>query len=278
MRDPKLFLAGAMAGVSLILFSERPAGAQAEPLWPTFAISAGAFLAESDSTLRVDATELQVGTEVDFEGDLGLDEEETLVSARLEWRFAKRHQLALSYFASDREGGGRLERTIVVDDTVFPVGLDVESALERRQIELAYTGWLVREESFGAGLSLGIVHYDLDASIRGRVQIGPFPFFREESWSESAPIPMIGAELRGAPLDRLVLFGRVRYLPRVKVEQVEGEALGFTAGAEFRIVGPLAVGVGYESDSLELEADEEEWHGKADLDLDGFRVYLRAAF
>ena len=79
MRDPKLFLAGAMAGVSLILFTERPAGAQAvEPLWPTFALSAGAFLAESDSTLRVDATELQVGTEVDFEGDLGLDEEETL--------------------------------------------------------------------------------------------------------------------------------------------------------------------------------------------------------
>jgi hypothetical protein len=89
---------------------------------------------------------------------------------------------------------------------------------------------------------------------------------------------MIGAELRGAPLDRLLLFGRARYLPRVKVGEVEGEALGIAVGAEFRVVGPLAVGLGYESDSLELEAEEEEWRGNADLDLDGFRVYLRAAF
>jgi hypothetical protein len=253
-------------------------GTDVPGLWPTFSASAGALLASHDSSLRLDAGAVVAGTEVDLERDLGLEEDETLLAARLAWRFADRHQLALAYFASDRSGGRRLERTIVVDDTVFPVGIDVDAALDRRQLELAYTGWLVKRERFGAGLALGAVLYDLDAEVSAATAIGPIPIARTERWSESAPAPAIGVELRGAPLDRLVLHGRIRHLPRVRIDDVEGEATGFSVGAEYRIAGPFALGVGYERDALELEAESDDWRGSADLDLSGFRLSLLALF
>ena len=55
-------------------------------------ISAGAFLAKIDSTARVDSASLGIGTDVDLEDDLDLNEDETTFYGNATWRFFENHR------------------------------------------------------------------------------------------------------------------------------------------------------------------------------------------
>jgi hypothetical protein len=93
-----------------------------------------------------------------------------------------------------------------------------------------------------------------------------------------APVPMIGLALKGSPVRRLVLHAEARYLPRVTVEDVDGEATTFSLGADFQVAGPLHVSVAYEGTTYEVDIARDDWRGAVDLDSKGFRAGLRLSF
>ena len=62
------------------------------------------FFANLETKVRLDGTGGVLGTNIDFEQDLGLDDTKTRIMAEGYWRFFERHRLDVSYFDLDRSG------------------------------------------------------------------------------------------------------------------------------------------------------------------------------
>ena len=68
------------------------------PMGKRFTISAAAFVANLDTRVQVNASSGIVGTRIDFEQHLGMQDTRSMPAFQAEWRFARKHQLALGYF------------------------------------------------------------------------------------------------------------------------------------------------------------------------------------
>ena len=269
------------AGSALVLaFLAGTADAQTDYLWPDFAASAGAYLLSTSDKIGVEGEIGALGRPVDVSADLGLPDDETLLSASFDWAFAERHSVGLSYYSNDREGSREIQTTIQIGGRVFPVGARVEAALETTSIEGHYDWWFLRHDPFGLAASFGLVYLSLDASATATARIGPGggSVTRSASADTALPVPMIGVAVKGRLWGRLVLHGYARLLPSVTIGDYEGEAASYGAGADFYIVGPLGVGLAYEGATYQADVAADDWTGSVDLDTSGWRLYLRAAF
>jgi hypothetical protein len=83
-----LFLAAVLA----------PAGAMAQAArGDTFVFRIGGFFPNIDTHARADSNSGLIGTTIDFETDLGLEDSKTLPILDATWRFLPHHRLQLSY-------------------------------------------------------------------------------------------------------------------------------------------------------------------------------------
>jgi hypothetical protein len=276
-RDLRLVGLGPLA---LVASCATAAHAETDHLWPRFGISAGAYDISVDDEIRIDGTIGSSGREIDLDADLGLPDSNTVLTLGLEWAFARRHSVELGYAKDEREGSRSIFREIEIGDTVFPIGTEASVSFETTVIEGAYTYWFVRKDDFGFGGSFGLVDLGLDAKVSATVRSGSsgVTLSEEASASTDLPVPMIGIALKGSPIDRLVLYGRGRVLPSISVGDYDGEAGIYTVGAEFFVIGPLALGVSYDGSYYKADVDNSSWRGSIDLVSKGWHGYLRAAF
>jgi hypothetical protein len=268
-------------GFALLGFLAAASGeAQTSPLWPHLSLAAGAASLDSDDKIRIDASATIEGTTLDLEADLGLPESETVTAVGLDWQFGERHSLGLRYTALEREGAQSIDRVFRIRDVVFPVSAQMRTRFDTTALDAFYSYWFVRRESFGAAVSLGVSAVEFDAAVEGTARFGPGSVTETRSVAANtdAPVPMIGLALKGSPFRRLVLHAEGRYLPRVTVEDIDGEATTYSIGADFQIAGPLLVGVAYEGTTYEVDIARDDWRGAVDLDSKGFRAGLRLSF
>ncbi|MFB3083063.1 MAG: hypothetical protein ACE1Z4_06360, partial [Gammaproteobacteria bacterium] len=61
-------------------------------------IDVGVFSATQSTTLRLDALDGTIGTQIDFEENLGLEDREETPRFDLLWRYKKRSSVSVSYF------------------------------------------------------------------------------------------------------------------------------------------------------------------------------------
>lgn len=272
-----------LAAIFTLAFAIAAAGqAQAETdfLWPTFAVTAGGFRINTNDEIRINGTVDRTSAEFDLSADLGLPEAKTVLAAGFDWGFAEKHSLGLRYYALKREGSRSISRNIQIGNTVFPVGATVSGRFDEDTIEANYTYWFVRHEQFGFGGSLGLVYLSLDAQASATVQLGGggVTVTRRASANTDLPVPMIGLALKGSPLNRLVLRANAMFLPSVTIGDVSGSAAVYSVGAEYYVVGPLAIGASYDGTFYDVDVDASHWDGSVNLSSDGFRAYLRVAF
>ena len=135
--------------------------------------------------VKVDAAGLS-GTDIDFENDLGMDEEDyPVIEAFLG---AGNHHLSAAYYKADYSGTATLTRNINFNGVTFPVGALTASSLEYDAYDVMYWYDIINLENFLAGGSLGIV---------GRVEVfdGDIAIQTtglDQRVSFTAPIPQLG--------------------------------------------------------------------------------------
>lgn len=257
-----------------------PAAAETDYLWPRFAIDAGAYEISTTDEVRIDGELGLGGQAIDLSADIGLPDSETLLSAKLDWAFADHHSLEFAYYSLDRSGSRSTSREIEIGGIRFPVGASASIDFKNTSLEAAYTYWFMRRDSFGLGGTLGLVYLSLDAEASATFQFGGGggTLSEQASANTDLPVPMIGVAVKGRPWERLVLYGRARFLPSVTVGEYSGEAGSFSVGANFYVWGPLALGASYDGAYYNADVDKSSWSGSVDLAVEGWRLYLRAAF
>jgi hypothetical protein len=89
-----------------------PCAAGANPLDDTFALSIGAFILNTNTTVRADGSAVEVGTPIDVERQLGISDR---TSFRLDgyWRFLERHKIRVMYFDESRSSQKNITDEIV---------------------------------------------------------------------------------------------------------------------------------------------------------------------
>ena len=136
-------------------------------------------------TVKVDDQGIS-GTKIDFESDLGMEEESyPVIEAFIG---AGNHHLSAAYFKADYSGTATLTRTIYFNGIEFPVSGLTASSLEYNAYDVMYWYDIIDLENFLAGGSLGIV---------GRVEVFDGDLViqttgLEEKVGFTAPIPQLG--------------------------------------------------------------------------------------
>lgn len=266
--------------LALVAAGVAPAAAETDHLWPTFTVDAGSYTLSTSDKIKVNGEIDVLGREIDLGTDIGLPDNKTLLSLKLDWAFADRHSLGFGYWSLDRSGSRSIAREIEIGGVVFPVGAEASLDFQTTSIDATYTYWFMRSERFGLGGSFGLVYLGLDAKASATARIGSAgtAVTREASASTDLPVPMIGIAMKGSPWSWLVLYARAGFLPSVTVGDYSGQAGAYSLGADFYVWGPLALGASFDGNYFDAEVDAGNWNGSVDLASNGFRFYLKAGF
>ena len=204
------------------------------------------------------------GTTIDFDKDLGIDDEDyPSVEAFVG---LGDHHLSLTYTEIDYSGKKTLTRDIVFNGETYSVGAPVTSSIEYTMIDLHYQYDLLDLENILAGFSLGGVFQVkyLDGDIRLKTT------GIDEVEDITLPIPMVGVNLHlGILAD--ILEARVR-----------GTAIGYSGNTIYELMADISftpfpfmdIHGGYKTFVIDIDEDDVIF----DYDMTGPYVALTVSF
>ena len=156
--------------------------------WDRLNIDVGVFSATQDTTLRLDAFDGAIGTQIDFEDNLGLDDREEQPRFDLLWRYKKRSSVSVSYFKLERNTVAPLTITIkwgdiVIDPVISPA---VRTVYDIEVISAQWGYSFFRTPKWDARFTIGIYAMDFFASIQDPAAA------QQEEGDVLAPLPVVG--------------------------------------------------------------------------------------
>ena len=269
-----------LAPLLLLVFSlALPAPAQPAPdlLFPRFSVTGGASPADFETNARIDPDEgIGEGTLISFEDDLGLEDSLTLQRFGVQWRPFARHELAASYFSTQREGLEQIDRTIVFRDETYQVNALVGTQFDLDYWSATYTYWARRAPRSGIGITLGVAALSMNAGVSA-TQPGTTVTVTQTAETE-VPVALAGIQTRFALMDQLHGDVSVATLPSVTIEDYTGTALTGTARLEYRPLRWLGIGAAYHYFRLDVDVAAADLGGSLDMTIRGPEAYLRLAF
>jgi hypothetical protein len=263
-----------LASTLLFLAFSAPALAQPDPdVLDKVSIRVGTFLSSSTTILQVNG-EIP-GTEFNFEEALGLGSSKSLGRYELDWRFARKHTLALGYYKYDRSETNRIEGEIIFDDVVFPVDTVVESSIGLDFASIYYTYWPYRRQDRALGLSGGLVTMSISAGLKNLPREGEPIVDLEGEASTDLPVPGVGASYRQLFGESFLLDARANFVPTLSFGDYEGDTLNASAALEYRFLDHYAIGAAYSFFGFRVELDRPNFNGSISYKIRGGQAYLR---
>jgi len=244
----------------------------------TFRLNVGGFLPAVDSALSISSKNLNTGTQIDLEDDLGFDEDVTLAQVSGYWRFAPRHRILAGYYAFDRDASKSITEEIQIGDKLFDIGASVYTNWEIDFFQVSYAYSFLQTEKLEVSGSVGLYYLDTEITLRGEGFIsdgqGGWTVAGEISDGESVglPIPLLGlaAELQLSPKWRAKFGGRYFTL---SIDEWSGHILEATAALEFLFHKNFGIGTGYSYFDINVERDREARVSELDYTYGGVQIY-----
>jgi hypothetical protein len=248
---------------------------QAEPqpaaypnMYRRMGLSLGAaFYSNFDSTAQID-TSTSVGTVLDLEDFLGIDDDSLVARVDAFYSFSPRHRIDLSLYDIERDGRRAIEDDIQVGPVVIPAG-EVDTQLDTLIVKAAYRYNFVADTRTAIGASLGLHTLGIDLAIES------VDFEVSEEFRATAPLPVLGLHGEYALSERWKLLGSTELF------QIDlGYAEGFLADNRLALEHDLFehVGWGLAFNGFQLDAEVEDSPLVTDLEYayQGLFLYLRA--
>ena len=229
-------------------------------------VGLGAFYATASTNASYDST-TGVGTNVNFENMLGLDEHTSVVLASFRWRFAENWALSAEYFNLPRDGKQVLQQDITWGDTTYPAGSNVKSDFNVEDIRVMVDWSFFKRKDKEVGIGFGLHVMGLDGSISGTG-------FSEERADVLAPLPVLSVHGNFALTERWAVAMRVDWLS-VNYQDYSGGLRATGVDVAYQPFRNVGFAFGYRSLALDVDVDSGDWIGTADVNFTGpsFQVY-----
>jgi hypothetical protein len=266
-----IFRTALYCAATAILICHAPATSAQEQEYDRFSISLGVFLTDRESKTRLNGSLGNDGSDVDLESDLGLDRSDTVFRLDGYYRFNESHRIDFSAFDLSRSKTRVIDEEIEWGDTVFPINVNIKSQFSLAIYKLAYTWSFMRRENAYLGLTAGLYVASFGAKLSAS-DIGSV-----ESDSLTAPLPVIG--LRGQyELSEKFTFRASGELFSLNFNEYDGTLIDLYAGIDYQLSEHAAIGLGFNSVSLDVGVTRNRFNGNLDWKYDGGLLFLKFDF
>lgn len=256
--------------VALMLLA--PAWAFAQPATDDrFSVSLGAFITNRDTDTRLDSATLGTGTVIDFETDLGLESSDSVVRLDGHYRFSRKHRVNFSVFDLSRDSSKAIQRDIQFGDEIFAIDTAVNANFDLAIYKLAYTYSFMQRGNGYAGVTLGAYVAD------SKVSLGEQNLGQAEIREITAPLPVFGLRGEYDFSDRLTLSASGEFFA-IEFDNVDGSLIDLYLGIDYQIIEHLALGLGFNSVNIDVDATKSDFGGSLDWRYDGALVFLKFDF
>lgn len=233
-------------------------------------ISAGALWGESNVTANLSTGRVGIGAIVDFEDDVGLDEENLVGVIMFRTHFLERWQVEVEYFKLARANDKQISRTIDWGDLSVPIDAHVRGSFDVQdaRVSLGYSFFKTADKEVGVGLGAHVTRMEASLSTE---RLG------SDRAAQTAPLPFVTMYARMALSDRWLLNVRV---DRLSLDTGDIDGKIFSSGAEF-IYQPwrhFSIGIGYRDINFQVSSTNEDWRGKAQVQQSGPILFVSSTF
>lgn len=228
-----------------------------------FKLNLGTILNQHDTTLRVDGPNGR-GVSFGMEDITGLqrDRWSTLVSGT--WRFSPNHRVGLQSFSIRRHNEREIDRELVIEDEVIPIGTRLETTAKTSFLIANYQYSFFRDDRVELSAMAGIY------GARFRFTFDSTNPPRDIDSKATAPLPMLGISLDTFITPRWTISTFFEGF-KLKVGDVDGSMGYFGLSTDYMITRHIGLGLGVNAAAMKLEVTDSDFSG-------GFRYRTSSYF
>ena len=240
-----------------------------------FDLRLGSYYISSTTEIRVDALNGLIGTTIDLENDLNLDERKATPYFALSWRMSGNHFLELEQFNLARSGDQTLIAEINFGDQAFLIGAMVNSFFDTKVTRLSYAYKIYDTKRSAVAVSAGIHRTKLATGITEVASqfVADQPAFAEVT----APLPVIGAAAAWKFSEQWSVTGRAQIF-RLTIAEYSGRLDHVSVHLDYDPFKYVGFGLGYDLFSINLDIEREQWQGSVRYRFNGPMLYLKGHF
>ena len=240
-----------------------------------FNFRAGFYNISANTRIRLDALGGLLGTTIDLEDDLDLDDNKSTYYLSFAWRMSGRHFLEFEYFNLNRSGAATLTAEIEFGDQTFGFGAEVKSFFDTDVTRVSYAYLIKDAEKFALALSAGLHITDLNAGISElNAQ------FAEQNVAVAAvtaPLPVLGMTAAWRINDKWFMYGRVQ-LFRLTFDDFSGRLDHASVKLEYDAFENIGFGLGFDLFAMGVDVNRKQWNGDVTFSFKGPIFYLKGHF
>jgi hypothetical protein len=279
-------LGAVTGGVLLAALSAPLAFAESAPatwngLPDRFQIDTGYFGLTSDTVLRYNGPEGGSG-EVNFEEDLGINDQVHTFWVDTTWRVGRRHQLKLAYTRFNRDRADyTLQRDFTWGGETYTAGLSATTSDDNDLVGGYYRFALFRNDRFEIGPTLGIGYLKLKARIAATGTVDGPGGSESRTIDRSASIGSITGAVGGYaeawPARRFVLRGDFLYI-KATLDDAEAAVTDWRLAADYYFFKNAGLGVQYKYNRYSYDRGVLVNELGGEVTYQGFQVFLSFRF
>ena len=246
-----------------------------------FQIDTGYFRLNANTLLRYNGPEGASG-EVDFEDDLGLDEQVNTFWVDASWRVGRRHQLKLAFTRVNRDKADyTLQRSFTWGGETYSAGLSATTTNTADVLGGYYRFALVRNDRFEIGPTIGVGYLWLDARIQAAGTVttpgGSQSRTLDESVSTGSVTGALGGYANAWLTKRLVARADFLYI-KVQPEDSEASVTDWRIAADYYFSRNAGLGVQYKYNQYSYDRGILVRELGGEITYDGVQVFLSLLF
>ncbi|NIP14401.1 MAG: hypothetical protein GWM88_06590 [Pseudomonadales bacterium] len=265
---------------AVMLLSSSVLAGESPKFGDTVTLRLGGMIHRADATFsdtRIDRPPVKL----DLNG-LGMDKRYDSFWAGLEWQFAKRWGLALSYSDFSTDGERTVSEGGNFGDLEWRKDAELVSEMDMDIFIVDVTWDFVKTERshFGLGVGAHVADFSMEIDLSVEGQIGDDTVViagGTETAGITAPLPNIS--MRGGHRfgDNFYLGGTAGYFS-LKVGDVDGELITARGSLEWRPHKRFGLGIGYQFVSFDVKEKKETKQERYDADFYGPIFFVSAGF
>ncbi len=268
----------------MLLLCIGPAYAKERPDWRSWpmgervGVNLGSFFANLNTKVRLDASDGSLGTGIDFEQDLGLDDTLIRIMAEGYWRFFKKHRLDFSYFDLDRSGDGSSTVEIRFGDEIFQSSLPLQAFLDIEIFNFGYSYSILFDEKKELALGLALSFQDITVALQGTGAPG---LGVSDSESVLAPLPTFTGRFAYAITPKWVVNTSIGYFT-IELDsggdELSGDVIAVNAGVKWQLLKHFDLGLLYQYFRVDVNTKGEARQLTIDYEYKGPVLYVGWSF
>ena len=230
-----------------------------------------------DSTLRIDSKILGLGTIVDLENDLAMEDEVTVARIDGFYRFNKRHRLGWTWYRTRREGTAIAVRDIQIGDEIFPVGAEINSHLDFETYKVGYSWSFINVKKYEFYIGAGLDASRVSLKFTGETLTGEEVETLDYRQRSTLPLPTVAFGGRFNITDKFKLRFRTEVFS-LEFGEFEGTWRDTLLLGEYNFGKNVGAGGGLNFYDINLKLERDSLRGVFDTSYTGFLLYLKTYF